>query len=145
MLIRWKPFHCVTTVPLGLPDTPYLSKIPPFLRASTPHFQIGLLCNQLCVPLKIRWPWPQTVIVDRDVKHCLCSYLTMWTSLCPTLVITVLPLPSSMYCIWLCLQRSNLIFIFCNNYFFLPTANSCESGIGALCRYNTCIFEKLPY
>jgi hypothetical protein len=37
--------HPCQTVPPGLPDTPYLSKIPFFLGASTPQFQIGLLIN----------------------------------------------------------------------------------------------------
>ena len=40
--------HPCQTVPPGLPDTPYLSEIPPFLGASTPQFQIGLLINFAC-------------------------------------------------------------------------------------------------
>jgi len=35
--------HSCQTVPLGSPDMPYLSKIPPFLGALTPQFQIGSL------------------------------------------------------------------------------------------------------
>jgi hypothetical protein len=44
--------HPCQTVPPGSPDTPYLSKIPFFLGASTPQFQIGLLIDFRALDLK---------------------------------------------------------------------------------------------